>query len=160
MDKSSKRYCTIKDGQMDFGSQQELTDWLSDKEGKRLEFKVVNQTRSSAQNKSIHLYLEQRARVLDEQGHTMQDVLNAIRRAEIRVTMLALKEIVWKGLQWVMFKKKSTSKLSKSEVDRVYEVCERFFQKEFSDTGYIPFPSKEIEDYENYVKATQAIKNF
>jgi hypothetical protein len=158
---SSKFYCTIKDGQLDFGSRtEELTDWLSDKEGKRIALTVVNQTRSSAQNNSIHLYLEQRARELDEKGHTMQDVLRAIRKAEIRVTMEALKEIVWKGLQWIMFKKKSTTKLTKDEVDKVYEVCEKFFQAEFPDTGYIPFPSKEIQDYEQYVKNIQALKDF
>jgi len=151
---STKLYCTITDGKLDYGSNKSI-EWLSENEGKRIVLQVENQTRSSAQNNSIHLYLDQRAKSLDEQGHTMQDVLKVIKKAQIRVTMLALKEIVWKGIQFVMFRTNKTSKLKTDEVDRVYEVCEKFFQTEFPNTGHVPFPSEDIKNYEQHIKDCQ-----
>lgn len=142
---STKLYLTIKDGKLDLGSN-ESVEWLSKNEGKRIVLSVFKKVRTSQQNKSIHTYLTQRATTLDMEGHTMQDVVKSIRRAEIRPTMLALKEIVWKGIQLVMFQKASTKKITTAEVDRIYEVCERFFQKEFPNTGHVPFPAKELSE--------------
>lgn len=131
-------------GTLDLESNSNLVAHLQKNAGKEfiVELKPKGK-RSNSQNSSIHLYLTHRAETLADKGHTIQDVVRAIRRAQIIPTMELLKEIVWKGIQWVMFRKKSTTQLDKLEVDKVYETCEHFFQKEFPDTGYVPFPSQE-----------------
>lgn len=101
-------------------------------------------TRTGKQNNSIHKYLSLMAEALDREGHTMQDVVKAIKRAEIRPTMLALKEIVWKPLQNILLGKESTTKLEKSEVDKVYEPVNAFFGREFHI--HIPFPHEEKKE--------------
>jgi hypothetical protein len=152
----SKLFFTIKNGKMEID--QTRYQELLQMEGKRFYIGVANETRSSAQNNSIHLYLEQVAIALDREGHSMQDVVKAIKKAEIRPTMEALKEIVWKPIQWILFKKKSTTKLITTEVDRVYETVNAFIGREFQI--HIPFPSQEIKDYEQYIKNTKAIQDF
>ena len=103
-----------------------------------------NMQRSSNQNRAIHLLFTQISEALDREGHTVQDVTKAIRKAEIRVTPEIVKEVMWKPLQQVMYGKKSTTELSKSEVDRVYEALNHFIGREFG--LHVPFPSREKED--------------
>ena len=95
--------------------------------------------RTNTQNNALHLYLSQVAEALDREGHTMQDVVKAIRRAEIRPTPAALKEVVWKPLQEILYAKKSTTELTKQEIDPVYEAMNKWLGQEFH--LHIPFPS-------------------
>jgi uncharacterized Zn ribbon protein len=108
--------------------------------------KEIKNTRTEAQNNALHLYLALVAEELDRGGHTMQDVVKAIRRAEIRPTKDALKEVVWKPLQEIMLNKKSTTQLTKLEVDKVYEIFNKWLGDNFEI--HIPFPSdqKSIEE--------------
>lgn len=108
-------------------------------------------TRSGQQNKSIHLWLAWIADELNRNGHTMQNVLERIKRAEIRPTMIALKEVVWKPYQTAAFGKESSTQLTKNEVTETYEGLNKFFGQEFEI--HIPFPddseiSREM-DYKN-----------
>jgi hypothetical protein len=97
--------------------------------------------RTTRQSRALHLWLTQVADELDKQGHTLQDVVKAIKRAEIRPTMEALKEVMWKPLMLIMFKKKSTTQLEKLEVDKVYEVANKFLSDNFET--HVPFPSQD-----------------
>jgi hypothetical protein len=99
-------------------------------------------TRSLQQNSALHVYLTLVADELDKRGFTMQDVVKAIRRAEIRPTKEAMKSVVWKPLQFAIYRKESTTKLKKSEVDRVYETMNKWLGKEF-DGIHVPWPSRE-----------------
>src|SRR3990167_9459183 len=103
--------------------------------------------RTPSQNNSIHLYLELVAQALDREGHTMQDVVKAIRRAEIRPTKEALKEVVWRPLQEIIHAKKSTTELTKHDIDPVYEAMNKWLGQEFQI--HIPFPS-DPDKPENY----------
>lgn len=99
--------------------------------------------RTQAQSRAIHLYLTQVAKELERNGYTMQDVLERIRKVEIMPTGNALKEVVWKPIQKILFNKKSTTELSKTEeIDKVYDVVNKWLAKEF-DGLHIPFPSQE-----------------
>ena len=102
--------------------------------------------RTNAQNNSIHLYLEHVADALNREGHTLQDVVKAIKKAQIRPTKNALKEVVWKPLQEIILGKGSTTTLEKGEVDQVYEMMNAFIGREFQI--HIPFPhiEKELEE--------------
>lgn len=97
--------------------------------------------RTSTQNRALHLYLTLVADALDREGFTMQDVVKAIRRAEIRPTPQAMKEVVWKPLQEVMYGKRSTTELERAEVDRVFEAMNKWLGEQFE--LHVPFPSLE-----------------
>jgi uncharacterized protein YeaO (DUF488 family) len=98
--------------------------------------------RTTQQSRAIHLYLEQLAEELDKKGVTIQDVVREIKKAEIRPTMELLKAILWKPIQWIMFKKKSTTELKVvGEIDRVYDVINKFVAERWEVC--VPFPSQE-----------------
>ena len=123
-----------------------MTSWhIKEKLEEFLKEVEPKSTRSLSQNNSIHFYLTQVARTLQEDGHTMQDVVKAIRRAEIMPTMLALKEVVWKPLQKIITGKESTTKIEKLEVDQVYEAVNKFFSKD-PFCVHIPFPNDDKKD--------------
>lgn len=103
--------------------------------------------RTKSQNNSLHLYLSQVADALAREGHTMQDVVKAIRRAEIVPTGAAMKEVVWKPLQEIILSKKSTTELSKQDIDPVYEAMNKWLGQEFQI--HIPWPCV-AEDIPNY----------
>lgn len=94
--------------------------------------------RTQSQNNALHLYLSRVADELNKEGRTMQDVMRAVKRAEIRPTMEGLKEVVWKPMQEIMLAKKSTTELTKQEVDEVFEMFNAFMGREFGI--HIPFP--------------------
>lgn len=96
-------------------------------------------SRTNQQNKALHKYLELVAEELDRNGHSMQDVLSHAKNVEIRPTKNALKEVIWRPIQQVMFNKGSTTELSTGEVDRVYEVMNKWLGENFAI--HIPFPS-------------------
>lgn len=95
--------------------------------------------RTDAQNKALHKYLELVATELAREGHTMQSVVKCIKRAEITPTKEALKEIVWRPIQEILFGKKSTTQLSRSEVSQVYEVMNKWLGENFE--LHIPWPA-------------------
>lgn len=105
--------------------------------------------RTSQQNRSLHLLFTQVAEALDREGHTVQDVTQAIKRAEIRVTPEIVKEVIWKPLQEVMYGKKSTTELEQHEVDRVYEVLNFWLAQNFNGL-HVPFPSDDPDKISNY----------
>jgi len=99
--------------------------------------------RTSQQNNAIHLYLSQVATELERNGYTMQDVMERITKVEVMPTGNALKEVVWKPIQKILFGKKSTTELSKTEeIDKVYDVINKWLAREF-DGLHIPFPSQD-----------------
>lgn len=104
--------------------------------------------RTSQQNRAFHKLFADIAEALDREGHTVQDVTKAIKRAEIRVTPEIVKEVIWKPLQQVMYGKKSTTELEKHEVDRVYEVLNFWLAQNFNGL-HVPFPSDEQKTKEN-----------
>ena len=97
--------------------------------------------RTQSQNNALHLYLSQVAETLAREGHTMQDVTKAIRRAEIRPTMAALKEVVWRPLMEIIHAKKSTTELTTREIDQVFDIICKHLGEKFGIT--IEFPSIE-----------------
>ena len=113
---------------------------------------------SKQQQKSLHLYLELVAETLDREGRTMQDVVKAIKRAEIRPTKMALKEVVWKPLFKIISGKDSTTQHDPKDLDRTFEAMNKWLGEQFEI--HVPFPTQEIKDYESYVKNTQNINNF
>lgn len=123
-------------GSLELTGQQKMM--LSKYHGKKVTLSIEKPTRTSAQNNAIHLYLDQVAKELDREGHTLQDVVKSIRKAEIHPTKEALKEVVWRPIQQIMLKKDSTKELGKLDVDKVYEVVNKFIGENFHI--HVPFP--------------------
>lgn len=100
--------------------------------------------RTSNQNRALHKYLELVAEELDREGHSMQHVLTHVTKVDVRPTAHALKEVIWKPIQKLLYDKESTAELTTAEVDRVYEVMNKWLGENF--TIHIPFPSDETRD--------------
>lgn len=103
-------------------------------------------SRTSQQNRALHLWLSMVAEELDKHGHTLQDIVGKIRKAEIRPNTENLKEVMWKPYQMAALRKDSTTKLTKHEVDIVYEGLNKFLGQEFEI--HIPFPNDEARQEE------------
>lgn len=115
---------------------------------------------SQEQFNGVHVLLEMSARALNQDGYTMQDVVKAIRKAEIRPTKMALKEVVWKPLLEIIAGKKSTTKQSNDDIQEVYEVYNKWLGQEFGI--HIPFPKKgqSVEELEEMIKFQQAYERY
>jgi hypothetical protein len=116
---------------------------------------------SKQQFNAVHVYLEQVAKALAQDGHTMQDVVKAIRKAEITPTKNALKEVVWKPLLAIISGKDSTTKQESSETQQVYDTMNKWLGQEFE--LHVPFPSeqvKSLEQYEEQIRIKRNIDNF
>lgn len=122
----------------------------------KLKTTQISKQRTIPQNNSIHLWLKLVADELNNQGQTIQNVVAKIRKAEIRPTMLALKEVAWRPYQMVAVHKESTTQLNKHEVDIIYEGLNKFFSQEFG-IG-IPFPSQEVNATNYYSQAEKLCK--
>lgn len=97
-------------------------------------------TRTKKQNDSFNLWLAQVAEALDKDGHTVQNVVAKIQKAEIRPTRDNLMEVMWRPYQIAATRKESSTKLTKGEVDKIYEGLNKFLGEHFH--LHIPFPSR------------------
>lgn len=98
--------------------------------------------RTSTQNRALHKLFADVAEALDREGHTVQDVTKAIKKAEVRVTPEIVKEVIWKPLQEVMYGTKSTTELSTIQVDKVYEILNKWLGDNFNGIN-VPFPEQD-----------------
>lgn len=116
-------------------------EFLFANEGKKLWVEIGRETgvRTGAQNNSLHLWLTQLAKELNEQGITVQQVL--AKTVELDWNKDTLKENIWRPIQKALTGKKSSTELNKvSEIDEVYEHLNRFFSTNWGI--HIPFPTK------------------
>jgi hypothetical protein len=110
----------------------ELDYWLDSK----VEFK----RRTTQQNAALHLYFTQLADALNAAGFDMAHFPYK-KSASIPWTPETVKEYLWRSLQVAYLGKKSTRDLSKWEVDKVYDILNRYLGEK---TGvFVEFPSEE-----------------
>lgn len=95
--------------------------------------------RTLKQNKAIHVLFELMAEELNTAGLDMKRTLKP--EVDIPWTGVTVKEYLWRPVQQAQFNKKSTTELSTSEVDKVFETINRHIGEKFG--LYIPFPSIE-----------------
>ena len=100
-------------------------------------------TRTSQQNKALHLYLTHVAQALNEAGLPMQKVLTV----DIDWNPENVKEYLWRSVQKSQLKKESTTQLTKAEVTQVYETLNRLLGEKFG--VHVPFPNDEARALEN-----------
>lgn len=104
----------------------------------------IEKTRTSQQNRALHLYFAQLAEALNDAGMDMRAVIRT--NVEIPWTPLSIKEYLWRPVQNKSLHKKSTTELTIGEIDKIYEVVNKVVGER---TGvHIPFPSIETLEEE------------
>ena len=99
-------------------------------------------SRSSKQNRAMHLFFEFLAASLNDAGLDQRTVLKP--SVDIPWTQEAVKEQLWRPIQVALLGKKSTTELETGEVSKVEEVLMRHLVKEFGQFFEPPqFPSIE-----------------
>ena len=96
--------------------------------------------RSSQQNKSLHVLFQNISFELNRIG--MEFTYNGIKGITLQTTYTPeiVKEFIWKPLQRVMLDKDSTTKLTTSDINAIFEILGRYF----AEKGVvIDFPSAE-----------------
>lgn len=92
------------------------------------------------QRRAVHKYLRLVAQDMNDAGYS--DLTHFLTKpCEIPITMENLKAIVWKPVQKAMLGRESTEKLSKLEVDIVYQVISRHLSENYDITT--PFPTED-----------------
>ena len=92
--------------------------------------------RTSSQNRALHKLFELIADELNEAGLDMKQVLP--RQVDIPWSRETVKELIWRPIQDAQLRKRSTTELTRGEIDAVYETVNRFL----SGMGlHVPFPS-------------------
>jgi 3-oxoacyl-[acyl-carrier-protein] synthase III len=96
--------------------------------------------RTQQQNNAMHKYFEMLAEALNDAGYSMSA---ALQKMEIDVpwTKENVKKIIWHEIEQAMLNKDSTAELETPEVDRVYQVVDRFTSERFG--VHCPFPKWE-----------------
>jgi hypothetical protein len=113
--------------------------------GKVVEIKRVKQTRSSQQNRALHLFFNQVAKELNEIG--IPFVYRGLKGQDMEMqwTGLLFKEMTWKPIQKSLYGTESTTKLKRNEIDPIFEIINKFF----AEKGItISFPNQ----FELYLK--------
>lgn len=107
-----------------------------------------SKTRTSIQNKSLHLYLNKLANVLNDAGIDLRAVQNAFKEGfSVSCSKDNLKETVWRPIQNAIFKTSSTKKLSTKQISEVYENVNRFTCERFG-VG-VPWPDRFSQSMED-----------
>ena len=92
-----------------------------------IELKAIKMTRSSAQNRALHLFFTQVSEQLNNVG--IPFVYRGLKGMEIETTWTPelFKEMTWKQLQKAMFGIDSTTKLKRNQIDPIFETINKFF---------------------------------
>ena len=94
-------------------------------------------TRTALQNNALHKYFSMVAESLNLSG---QYILKVI-KIDLPWTKESVKELLWKSVQEQMLGKRSTTKLTKDEVTKVYDVLNRALGERCGVS--VEFPSRE-----------------
>jgi hypothetical protein len=93
--------------------------------------------RTIQQNRALHLYFQLIADRLNDAGLDMRVVLKP--EVEIPWSKESVKEYLWRPIQKISLRKKSTKELSTSDIDKVYMTLNRFLAEKHGVSE--PWPS-------------------
>ena len=131
----------MKNGKIQFKNKDSVLIWLGSLEGKEIEVTITKRqnNRTEAQNNALHRYYGLVAKALNDAGLTIEKVIQNF-TMEHQWTKNSVKELLWRTAQEFAVKKQSTTKLDKlQEIDKVYEIVNRFLAKLKVES--IKFPS-------------------
>ena len=111
----------------------------------------LNKKRTDQQNRALHLYFKFLAKAFNDAGLDMRAVLKE--EVEIPWNKDTVKEFLWRPVQKLQLQKKSTTELTTTDLDEVFETLNRYIAK-FGI--HVPFPS--LEDMLNRSRGWQLKK--
>ena len=97
---------------------------------------TANKARTIRQNSALHKYYSLLASALNEAGLDMRKVLKP--EIELTWSLVSVKEYLWRPVQEIVLDKKSTTKLEREDLDKVYRLIDRKMLEKGVD---VPFPS-------------------
>jgi hypothetical protein len=95
--------------------------------------------RTIKQNSALHKFFELLSVELNESGYDVRTTLK--QDFEIPWTPALIKELLWRPVQKAMLRKRSTTKLTTQDIDKIYDVLNRHLGEKLGI--YVPFPSEE-----------------
>jgi hypothetical protein len=107
----------------------------------------ISPTRTKKQNASIHLFFRLLADELNANNLDMRKVLKP--EVQIEWNEKAIKEYLWKPIQEACVAKKSTTELTTSEVNEIYEILNRHIGQKWG--VHVEFPNEAMT--ENYLRS-------
>ena len=140
--------CKIENGQIIPVKPEKFKEELSRFEDKFVEIKIekLKKTRTNLQNRALHLWFTQLAEALNNSGYDMRKVIR--QEVDISWSSISVKEYLWRPIQEIHLKKKSTTQLTTQEIDIIYDQVNRIIGER---TGvFVPFPSIDtlFDEYE------------
>ena len=98
-------------------------------EGKEVSVTIerYTKTRTSLQNRSLHLYFKLLAQELNGAGFDMKKVISP--EIDIEWSPYSIKESLFRPLMKTMFGKRSTTKLTTKEIDDVYKNLDKIISE-------------------------------
>ena len=117
-------------------------DFKTKNDGELFTIEPVKKTRTSKQNKALHVYFQLLADALNDAGFDMKKVM----RVDIPWTAYAIKEYLWKPVMKQQLGKESTRDLETKEIDQIYDTVNRAVGERTQI--HVPFPSNEPDTYE------------
>ena len=114
-----------KDGKIVFNNPRPLEKDLRLLEGKKLniEIKIFKKTRTSLQNRSLHLWFTQLAEALNDAGYDMRKVIKG--EFPITWTDYNVKEYLFRPVMNAHFGYKSTKQLKTADIDKIYMAIDK-----------------------------------
>lgn len=119
--------------------------WISSLDGREVEVTIAKITdkRTHAQNNSLHLFFKRVADAMEAGGLDAREALSKF-TVDIPMSATLVKEGIWKPIQVAVLGKSSTTDLDKQEdIDKVFEVFNRFLAK--CKIESVKFPSIETQ---------------
>jgi len=107
------------------------------------EIKPYRKTRSSQQNRALHLFFSMVSEGLNEMG--LEFTFIGVKGLELQVmyTPAIVKDFIWRPIQIALFEIHSTTKLTTDQINRILDVIIKFFGEQSVE---ISFPSS-IDTY-------------
>jgi membrane protease subunit (stomatin/prohibitin family) len=113
------------------------------KSGKTIDLLEKKNTRSSQQNKALHMLFTIISSQLNEMGIDFQYVGLKGMELSMRHTPDLVKNFIWRPIQIALFDIKSTTKINTKQINEIVDVLTKFF----AEKGVvIQFPSKDQID--------------
>lgn len=95
--------------------------------------------RTIKQNSAMHKYFALLAKTFNDAGLTISKVI----KIDVEWTPTTVKDILWRKIQESLLDKKSTTKLNKDEIVKVYDVLNRSLSEKLG--VHVPFPTKDLD---------------
>ena len=133
-----------KDGKIDFYDKTGIVMWLQLLRGKEVDVTIAKDInrRTQRQNNALHLYFQLLADEFEAAGIDARMLFGP--EVSIPVTPKMIKDLLWRNTQIATVNKKSTTDLTTTDINKIYEIVNRHIGEKFKI--HVPFPNINFDD--------------